>query len=206
MRLLYFGLSTLLLATWACDHKEHNYVTLGVKESEAIATINNQEIYSAQIDSMIDNQVIEIKMRTINYLISQNLLEQESCKKSVSKHELINEMVNAKARIVKSSDIENYINANNLTYIDTTKIREYLTNLNINSRQIEYIDSLKLVYDIEIRIFPTNSKKIPTLDLFSFYITENSKSKIDVYLISSFHCPACHRIQPKLQKIIIKYH
>jgi protein-disulfide isomerase len=200
---ILISLPFLLLSICQSDHGDCQSHKNGTEE--VIAIVDNQCIYNNQLDSLMYEQIYEIQMRTVNFLISQKLLETEAHQRGITKDELINQMIKSKASVVRHSDIMNYINNNALTYVDTVKIYEYLTSLNTNYRQLEYVDSLKLAHDVSINILPKYLKEIKTNDLFSLNFNKPIKAYLTVQIISSFECPACQKIQPKLKNIMHTY-
>ena len=207
MKLKLLTILFLLNIVLACSNDSKKaLLDLNSPSSKPVAIVNGRiNIYQNQLDSLIQDQLFEINLRTINYLVSNELLLLEAKNKNMSINALTYDMITSKANAILQTDIINYIDVNNLSYIDTVKIREYLTNLSINARQLEYLDSLKFVYDINYFICPSSKIKIQTDQLFSLDINDDKASKIDVFIISSFNCPACQRVQPKMKKIIKKY-
>ncbi|MCK4662326.1 MAG: thioredoxin domain-containing protein [Bacteroidales bacterium] len=174
------------------------------QDIELAATVNGKKIILDNIDSMVSSQIYEIRMQALEILISRYLLESEANKQNILLKKLVEKEINQKCKKISNQDFNNYIKQSNITNIDTNSILNYLALIKGKERQIEYVDSLKSIYTVKILLQPSFFKKVEMSDIYSHNIIKNN-SKIQVFIISDFSCPACLKAEDILKKLYKKY-
>jgi len=186
----------------ACNKENKNKQVFN--KDNNVAIIGTDTVKLQEIDSLASEPIYNIRMQALEVLISQKILSGESKKQGVQLSELVENKINKFAEKVSDKDIKNYIERENITYIDTASIVQYLTLLKRKLRQEKYTDSLKENTDIQVILMPAYFKEVDTSGIY-YHSLSNTKSKNVVYIISDYKCPACRKAEEKLDKIYKKY-
>ncbi len=174
------------------------------REAHIIAQINDKNILLEEIDSIINMQIYELRMNTLNMIISKKLLQEEAKKHKVPLKLLIENQIENKCENVSVEDFEKYAARLNESIIDTNNIFSYLTKIKQKERQAFFVDSLKKYYSIRIKLQPPYYKELETNQLYSHTLVKSNSNTI-VYIISDFHCPACQNVEKRLKYLYDKY-
>jgi len=94
--------------------------TLPAQERQAVlATVAGQNITEADIAGRIEGQMVRInqqiytvKKQAVDALIAERLLDQEAQKRGISREQLLQQEVNAKAGTPSDAEVEQFYNAN----------------------------------------------------------------------------------------------
>jgi len=186
----------------ACNRENKNKQIFN--KDNNVAIIGTDTVKLQEIDSLASEPIYNIRMQALEVLISQKILSGEAKKQGVQLSELVENKINKFAEKVSEKDIKNYIERENITYIDTASIVQYLTLLKRKQRQEEYTDSLKENIDLQVMMMPANFKEVDTTGIY-YHSLNNTKLKNIVYIISDYKCPACRKAEKKLEKIFKKY-
>jgi len=175
-----------------------------MQKDKIIATVNNNNIFLSELDSIVANQIYSIRVDALELILSRNIIGYEAIKQGKTEKELIEKQINTKCREVTKKDIEEYILQNEILYVDTSSISLYLLNIYRKNRQTLYIDSLKKYYSVKIKLKPLFFKNINTSGIYSHNLTKNN-SKTEVIIISDFKCPSCQKAEKALKELYSKY-
>ncbi len=182
--------------------KEKNKI--GDLHYKVIATLDRENVYLSQIDSIIGMQIYEQRLNTLQMFVAREILKKEAKKNNVTLNQFVEKQINEKCKEVTNQDFDTYISQNNISFVDTTNIILYLKNIKRKDRQKELIDSLKQYYAIRIKLQPPYFNHIETNDIYSLKINQN-KSHVEVLIISDFNCPSCQNAENQLEKLYKKY-
>lgn len=83
-------------------------VSCDKEKGQIVAKIDNENIYQSQIDSMIYDELSQLRKEALKSYISKTLFEQEAKKRNISTTELKNLEINQKAKKVYLENIEEY--------------------------------------------------------------------------------------------------
>lgn len=191
------------LCIFSCCSKKQKAIT-NCNSDEVIATLNDENIFINQIDSIIGMQVYEQRLNALHMYVSREILRKEAHKKNIHLKELVNEEIVKKSKKITDKDIQHYIKQNNISEIDTFQIISYLENTNQSERQYQYIDSLKQFYTLRVKLRPPFYNMIEANNLSSQNITPE-KSPLKVYIVSDFNCSSCQQAEYELQELYHKY-
>ena len=171
---------------------------------EIIATLDKENIYLNQIDSIIGMQIYEQRLEALQMFASREVLRKEAAKNNLSLNQLVEEQINKKCKEVSKLDLDRYISQNDISLIDTASILSYLKSAKQKERQHQYIDSLKQYYSLRVKLRPPFYNTIETSNLFSQNIT-SGKAPFKVYIVSDFSCISCQKAEIELQELYKKY-
>lgn len=169
-----------------------------------VATIDNDNIYLNEIDSIVSLQQYQLRLNALQMEISKKILEAEAKKQNIPLKNLIEKQVNQKSRKVTTNDFRQYTSQLNSSKIDTANIYRYIETIHQKERQQQYVDSLKQNYSIKIKLQPPFYNIVETDEIQSHNLTENI-STTEVFVITDFMCPACQQAEKELKKLYRKY-
>lgn len=187
MKLLYI-LSFLLLCSCAGKHKD------------VVAECDGQEILLSELSErtrqeMFDllNMAYEIKMKAVDDLIKERLLEKEAKRKGVSVEEYINLYVSRK---------ENSLSLAEMQIITENSVRQ-------KSKQRSYLiqglaDSLFREAKVNKYVYPPRRPELIIADLPIHY-RGNLSSSTNLLVASDFDCQRCIEFEKTLQQLYDKY-
>ncbi len=187
---------------FACNNNEPNKPI--INDTNIAATIENDTINLFEIDSAISQQIYDLRMQYFEVLISRRLLKNEAEKQGIEISRLVETKINNLATKVTTEDILNYIKTEEIDYVDTTSIINYLTLLKQKQRHSIFIDSLKENTKICIKLVPPLAKTIDTSGIY-YHKLNNLESENIIYIISDYKCSACIKAEKKLQLLYKKY-
>jgi len=188
----------LLVAFNGCTNKNKK------TNKNIIAEIGEEKIELEKIDSLLNDQIYEIRLNALENEISKKLLEIEAKKQNISLEKLVNTEINKKAKTVTGKELSDYIIKSDFNFNDTSKLKNYLIGIKQKERQSQYVDSLKNIYKVKVFLKPTYFNVIDTKSLYAHNLNENN-SKVTVYIISDFRCSSCQETEKTLRKIYNKY-
>lgn len=194
----YFGLIFCILSFFNCTDKNKENCT-----HEVIATLDGENIYLNQIDSIIGMQIYEQRLNALQMFASRLILIKEAEKNDISLSQLVEEQINNKCDEVTKQDIDRYRFKNDFNIIDTAYMISQIKNEKQKERQFQYIDSLKQYYPLRIKLRPPFFNTIETSNLFYQNLTDSAT--LEVYIISDFNCVSCQKIKIELEKLYKKY-
>lgn len=195
---------SLLLVIFIFGNCTNDKNNINHVQHEIIATLDKENIYLNQIDSIIGMQIYEQRLEALQMFASREILKKEAAKNKISLNQLVEEQINKKCKEVTKLDFDRYISQNDISLIDTGSIISYLKSSKQKERQYQYIDSLKQYYPLKVKLRPPFYNTIETSNLFSQNITSN-KTTFKVYIVSDFSCTSCQKAEIELQKLYEKY-
>lgn len=194
----YFELICICILSFGCQRVEKKDIP------NYIATFENQTIQTETVDSLISEQVYQLRKNALKTLLRAKVIELQAHKLKVSKDELLKTKVDTNSTL-SLGEYHKYIlqHGSNSKNIDTTKVVRYLHAHN-KQKQIDYFaDSLLLETDIKVSLKLSRYDEVKLNDL---EYHELSKGKeIIVYIISDYNCTACQNANKRISKIINKY-
>lgn len=169
-----------------------------------LATLNGRTFLVEEIDSVISEQIFQLRRNTLKNLLRSTIFEYEAQKLKVSKEELLQRKINIYGK-VSSTQYLNYVVELGIDSksIDTTKILDYLSSKNKQTHFEHFTDSLLSESDITINFPPVQFTKV-NVDELDYHELSNGR-KIIVYVISDYNCHSCQNAEKQLRKIIKKY-
>src|SRR6056297_174850 len=189
-----FIIIVLVFAFNSCVTDQKNIESL---HQEVIATLDVENIYLNQIDSIVGMQIYELRLEALQMFVSREVLKKEAAKKNISLNQLVEEQINKKCKEVTKLDLDRYISQNDISLVDTAGILYYLKSTKQKERQHQYIDSLKQYYSLRVKLRPPFYNTIETGNLFSQNITSD-KATFKVYIVSDFSCIGCQKAEIEL--------
>lgn len=208
-----FILFLLLISIVSCNLK---------KEQEIVAIVNGEEITSAELSQAskqeifdLLNMAYEIKMKGLDNLISQKLLDVEAKKNQITTESYLEDYIRRRTFPKEDSVLKKYglfkpqviYDKNSLYTIDSLNVEARLQQKNkLRSVLIrELVDSLKETAQINKFIYPPKQPECIVEDLCTHY-RGNNKSKITMIIASDYNCERCVEFHKTLNLIYDKYH
>ncbi len=170
------------------------------------AIVDNEPISLTKIDSIIDKQLFELRIRALKGEIAKKILAAEARKTGITVEKLRKQVINSKDLSTKDSEVNKYIHRYNINDADLTQIRNYIKLDKQNKILKRYIDSLLLKYDVRINLSPQIINEISTDDLIAFDLNKPNKKLFEVLIISTLSCPSCLSSKKLIDEIIENYH
>ena len=116
----FFAISTILIFLISCTNISNP------TKNKVLALVNNKPILPSEIDSIVAVEVYKIKIKALEDLISEKILELEAKSKNITYSELIEKEITNKNPITLK-DLEKYIFLNNIVEdVDTNNVMSYL--------------------------------------------------------------------------------
>ncbi len=159
MTKIYIHILIVLLILGCSQKRDSNQI---------IAVINDVEIYNTEIDSLIKQEVYQLKIKLLGQLISKKIIVLEAKKQGLELEDFVEKNINDKTGKVTKEEFKTYINEHQIDYVDTNNIYQYLTVVKEKEKFDLYVDSLMNFYDISIRLAPPDTKFINMDNVMSF--------------------------------------
>lgn len=213
---IYISIIAILeLLLLSCSNKPDS------ANSEVIALVNGEKIYSYQVDKLIQqelydelNRIYNIKSEALDSYIDLEILHQQAKKENISSDLYADKHVKWKIKSFGTDSLYNLyklgerlkFHALNLSTAMQDTFGEKLS-LKYNLRACiiqELIDSLKQNANINKYLYPPKSPNIDLNDLLVFY-RGKSDSKVSVYIISDFDCNKCIESHLMYDSLYINY-
>ncbi|MDA3818653.1 MAG: thioredoxin domain-containing protein [Prolixibacteraceae bacterium] len=173
-------------------------------QDDVVAYLNKRPIRINEVDSLINDQIYELRLNAIKPIISKLVLEDEANKQKLTLEQLIKIEINSKIKEITQNDIDKYIIENSLIKCDTNSIVKYLEAIERQKRKFAFTDSLLNNHSLKVKMQPPNYRTINTDGLYYHDIT-NNKSNVNIYIISDYRCPACQYIHKDITSLFTKY-
>jgi predicted DsbA family dithiol-disulfide isomerase len=173
-------------------------------QDDVVAYYNKQPIKISEVDSLISDQIYELRLNAIKPIIGKLVLEDEANKQELTLEQLIENEINNKIKEITQIDIDKYIIENSLIKFDTNTIVKYLEAIERQKRKVAFTDSLLNYHSLKVKMQPPNYRTINTDGLYYHDIT-TSNSNVNVYIISDYRCPACQKAEEILTSLSLKY-
>jgi protein-disulfide isomerase len=174
------------------------------KKNKIVAIINNKKIYLKDIDTIVAEQIYQLRLKAIENLLVDKLLRLEADKHKISYNDYLKKEIYDKVKTVSISDIKKYSNQYSIDIVDTQNVINYLLQIKRKRRMKFIADSLRQKYNVEIKLQPPFYKKINPKNLYYHKLVQNN-SNIIVYVISDYKCPKCQEVEKKLKFLYKKY-
>lgn len=183
---------------FSCNKEETSNV------NKYVAIINNQPILGTKVDSLISDQIYQLRKNALKGLLRSEIIEFHAKCQKMGKEEFVKKSIHLNNTINPDQYYE-YIGEHgiNSKNNDSIKIIEYLLALNKQKQFEHFADSLLTESNLTINLMPTRYDKV-IVDNFDFHELSGGK-KIVAYILSDYNCPACQNTNKKLKKIIEKY-
>ncbi len=191
------------------------------KTYDTIADIDSLEIKTEDVDKLIQQELYDelsriylIRKVALDQVINEKVLLLEAGKRNVSLRELKDQVYGHK---INTKNLEKFVLAKNyarqidelretLVFHDiksakgqeilTARYKDYLLN--------HFIDSLKCLHHICIKLKPPKSPKI-TIDNLIVHYKGNLNAKVTFLVISDFDCHMCRESNPFFEKLFSEY-
>jgi protein-disulfide isomerase len=184
-------------------------------------TINSQTYYCKDIDATVRqelfdelNRIHSIRKIAADFMIQKEILKIEAKTKNISTDNLLDNLYNKKItdanriKYIKENDYTEGIPILEKGYqtydIKSKKGKRVLLERLKKTILLEYIDSLKAVYNINIYLNPPTSPTIKIKNLMTYY-KGNLDSKVTFLQISDLECEMCREYAPLFNELYEKY-
>lgn len=196
-------------------------VQCATREREAIAEIDGEVISAAEVDGIIQNRlyaklydVYKIRLNTLQELLNQKLLDKEAAGRNISVDSLLKVEVYGK---LSDAAIAQMVQENDLTYgipdpsapgkvIDprSEQGKQYLKEIFFRKTQREFVELLKTKYNTKVLL---HEPVPPPFDLSAVttHPLNESRSALEIIIVSDFECPVCVKEYPTIKAIVNKY-
>lgn len=169
-----------------------------------LATIENKSICEEKVDSIISEQIYQLRKNALKTLLRTAIIDLQAEKVQLTNEEFL------KRKLVFNNAVSfeqygKYLIEQGIDTkdIDTTKIVEYLFELNKKKHFEHFADSLLAKSDITINLKPDQYTEVEVGDMDYHELSKGRQ--ITVYIISDYNCHACQNAEKRLRKIINKY-
>ncbi len=185
-------------------------------KSEPLAEVDGVTITAKEVDKAaagplrkIEEQVYNLKRKTIEELINKKLLAREAAKRGMSVQALFATEVAAKVVPVTEEEIESFYQANKARLKgDEAAAREEvkvrLQNQKLTEREQDFVQSLRAQAAVAVHLKPLPVFKVEVpVDGAPFKGPETAP--VTIVAFSDFQCPFCKRVQPTLTEVLSRY-
>ena len=188
-----------------------------------LATVGDTAITESQLEERAGEQLEQAKMQklqceinadrtrhqvmeqALQAMVRDQILEAEADARGVTKDELMESEVTAKAGEVTDEDVDTFYQQNQARIQQpkeqiAPQIKDYLQQQRNSEIYTAFIDGLEKKYDVDYNLGP-----------FRITVAAEGPSKgpdsapIKIVEFSDFECPFCSRVNPTIQQVIDKY-
>jgi len=184
------------------------FITISIscdeEKGKVVVKIGNENIYQSQIDSMITDELYQLRKEALKSYISKTLFEKEAKTRTLSTSELRELEIIQKAKKVNQADIDEYTMINNIEDFDYKQVKKALTNINRRFRFEVFIDSLKTAYNVKI-IDNSSNPKMNAVDNLYSHSKNNNHYKVKLYFVADYNCPSCQNHYERILELCDSY-
>jgi protein-disulfide isomerase len=185
-------------------------------QSEPLAEVDGMVITAEEVEKVaagplrkLEEQVYNLKRKTIEELITKKLLAREAAKRAMSVQALFTAEVAAKIVPVTEEEIESFYQANKAqlkgdeaTAREEVKVR--LQNQKLTEQEQAFVQSLRAQAAVVVHLQPMPVFKVEVpVDGAPFKGPETAP--VTIVKFEDFACPFCKRAQPTLTEVLSRY-
>jgi protein-disulfide isomerase len=186
------------------------------QEPDKAAEVNGAPIMAAEVDARLGNdlaqlqqQIFNLRQKQLHTMIDQKLLEDESAKRGVMIAALVQSEVTSHVTPASSTEAEKFFKENSGKLKGDFKsleeqIRNYLTAQRLQSRQQEFLKTLRAAAKIEVFLAPPPVFR-SEVAIEGAPFRGSADAPVTIVEFSDFHCPFCRKAQPVLNDLRARY-
>jgi protein-disulfide isomerase len=181
-----------------------------------LAEVNGEAITADEVEAALgaplrrlEQQVYDLKRRTLDALIGERLLAREAATRGLSVPALVDAEVTAKAAAVTDDDVERFFQANKARLPgDEAEVRERvrftLRAQNVAVRREAFLNALRSQASVVVHL---QAPAVVPLDFTLEGAPSRGPSGAPVTIVeyTDFHCPFCKRVLPALTRLLSRY-
>jgi protein-disulfide isomerase len=184
--------------------------------ASVVAEVNGEKITAADVDTAIgpeldklERQIYDMRVRQVNQMIAEKLVEREAAKRGVTTDELMKAEVADKVPAVTDAEVDAFFEQNKARIPADqpdikSQIRRYLGQQKQAERQQAYLGSLRETAAVSVTL------EAPPVRRYTVS-TEGAPSRgpadapVTLVEFSDYHCPFCKRAKPTLEALLARY-
>jgi protein-disulfide isomerase len=184
--------------------------------SERAAAVNGSPIMAADVDAKLGNslaklqdEMFRLRQKQLDVMIDQKLLEDEAAKRGVTIAALVQSEITSRAEQPTQEEVAKFYDENKaklqgeLTTLQD-QIKNFLTAQRIQTRQQEFLKSLRAAAKIEVFLNPPPIFRSEVATTGA-PVRGRADAPVTIVEFSDFHCPYCRKVQPALDEVRKKY-
>jgi thiol-disulfide isomerase/thioredoxin len=200
MKIIKLALLIAPLFFYACKNESNINI-----QPKYVATINENGILLATVDSVIQQEIFQLRLTTLQKIISHEILKYEANKRGLSLDTLVFIEITSKSINPDQKELNLFINNHPDYKNDSISAIKLIKVINQKKRYELFIDSLKRTnYHVEIKLKPVEKGIIDTENLYSF-VYNSAQSNIEVILIANYDCSSCLSVFDDFDEIVKRY-
>ena len=184
--------------------------------SAAVAEVNGEKITAADVDTAIgpeldklERQIYEMRVRQVNQMIAEKLVEKEAAKRGVTPDELLKAEVSDKVPAVTDAEVDAFFEQNKARIPADqpdikTQIRRYLGQQKQAERQQAYLGSLREAAAVSVTLEAPPVRRY-TVSIEGAPSRGPAAAPVTLVEFSDYHCPFCKRAKPTLEALLARY-
>ncbi|HEV3215452.1 MAG TPA: thioredoxin domain-containing protein [Vicinamibacterales bacterium] len=184
--------------------------------ADRAAAVNGKPIMAADVDAKLGNnlaklqeQMFSLRQQQLDAMIDQRLLEDEAARRAVTIAALVQSEITSRLTPVTGEEVAKFYDENKSKLQGDLKsleeqIKNYLTAQRAQTRQQEFLKSLRASAKIEVFLTPppTFRSEVATSGA---PVRGAGNAPVTIVEFSDFHCPFCRKVQPVLDELRAKY-
>jgi protein-disulfide isomerase len=176
--------------------------------AEAITTEDLREALGVKL-AKLEGQIYAVKRQQLDTLIEEKLLAHEATKRGMSVPALLDAEVTGKVSLVTETEVEAFYKANKTRLRGDKaearqKIRAALQGKKLAAQRKQFVSVLRSQTTVvdNLQLPPITRVEVSTDE---GAVRGMAEAPVTLVEFSDFHCPFCKRVQPTLEKLLVKY-
>ncbi|HMV07411.1 MAG TPA: thioredoxin domain-containing protein [Cyclobacteriaceae bacterium] len=191
------------------------------QKEEIIAEIDGEAIPAAEVDGIIQNrlyaklyEVYKIRLNTLEEILGQKLIEKEAVSRHISVDSLIKIEVYDKlsdaamAQMIEENDLTRGVPdpmaPGKIMDLKSDRTKEHLKGVFFRKTKRDLIERLKVKYHTRVMLYEPLPPPFDLSKISSHRLNE-SKSLVEIIIVSDFNCSMCREEYPVIKDIVEKY-
>ncbi len=200
-KVLIFGVIALTICFYLISNFQN---TEDFANKKVIARIDNIEIRQRSIDSLLSDQLYALRSSKLDEYLADELIKKECEKHNMDYEGFYQEYILKRIKI-PDEEIVKFLNDNPSLSNDFVKAQEYLRHIKMENIKRSFVDSVSQYYIVEKFLRPDYFQRINAQKVFGFNLSEINENRMNVFIISNPHCPACNDVFEDFRLILDKY-
>lgn len=181
-----------------------NFQTKKNNDTDLVASIGKDKIFLSSIDSLIRSDVYQLRLKALNYLISNIIINNEAGKYRISYDSIIHYYIYDKISEPTKFEIDDFIDLNKSFKGSRQEAFNIIKSFKEQEMFDGFVDSLKCNYPIQLYLRPPYSKIIDSNKIYGVSLNKtNFRNKVDIIL--NFNCSSCTEHFDDIEILIAKY-